>query len=257
MRRLRNGVLTARDRHGKAAPAMSRPHAPPLTLAGCREGARRTLPLLPGICVFASAFGAAAAQKGLSFIETVAMSAFVFAGASQMVALELWRETWTLSSAIAIATVTGVVNARMILMGASLQPWLAGAPAFRTAVNLFVLTDASWLIGTRYRAEGGRDHGLLLGIGITLWVVWVGGTIPGYWAGALVAEPARYGLDLVMAVFFAAMLAPLWRGPRLARAWVVAGAVALGVQALVPGYGFIIAGALAGMATGAFIDDPS
>lgn len=234
---------------------MARPDAPPLTLAGCLEGARRTVPLLPGICVFASAFGAAAAQKGLTLAETVAMSAFVYAGASQMVALELWRETWTLSSILAIATVTGVVNARMILMGASLQPWLAGAPTLRTVVNLFVLTDASWLIGTRYRAEGGRDHGLLLGIGVSLWVVWVAATIPGYLAGALVAEPARYGLDLVMPVFFAAMLAPLWRGPRLALAWAVAGAVAVLVQALVPGYGFILAGALAGCLAGVFIDD--
>lgn len=234
---------------------MSRPNAPPLTLAGCLEGARRTVPLLPGICVFAAAFGAAAAQKGLTLAETVAMSAFVYAGASQMVALELWRETWTLSSILAIATVTGVVNARMILMGASLQPWLAGAPTLRTVANLFVLTDASWLIGTRYRAEGGRDHGLLLGIGVTLWVVWVAATVPGFLAGALVAEPARYGLDLVMPVFFAAMLAPLWRGPRRAVAWAVAGAVAVVVQGMAPGYGFIIAGALAGCLAGVFIDE--
>lgn len=230
-------------------------NAPPLTLAGFLEGARRTVPLLPAICVFASAFGAAAAQKGLTLTETLAMSAFVYAGASQMVALELWRETWSLSSILAIATVTGVVNARMILMGASLQPWLAGAPRLRTLLNLFVLTDASWLIGTRYHAEGGRDHGLLIGIGVTLWVAWVATTVPGYLAGALVAEPARYGLDLVMPVFFAAMLVPLWRGPRPAVAWAVAGAVAVVVQAAVPGYGFIIAGALAGSLAGMFVDD--
>jgi predicted branched-subunit amino acid permease len=172
-----------------------------------------------------------------------------------MVALELWRETWTLSSILAIATVTGVVNARMILMGASLQPWLSGAPTLRTIVNLFVLTDASWLIGTRYQAEGGRDHGLLLGIGITLWVAWVAATIPGFLAGALVSAPARYGLDLVMPVFFAAMLVPLWRGARAGVPWVVAGAVAVAVKALVPGYGFIIAGALAGCFAGMVVDD--
>ena len=57
-----------------------------------------------------------------------------------------------------------------------------------------------------------------------------------------------------MPVFFAAMLVPLWNGTRLALPWAVAGAVALAVQALVPGYLFIIAGALAGMAAGAFAD---
>jgi predicted branched-subunit amino acid permease len=235
---------------------MSASPRPPLTLQGCLHGARLTLPLLPGVSVFASAFGAAAAQKGLTFAEALAMSAFVYAGASQMVALELWREAWSLSTILAITTVTAVVNARMILMGAAIQPWLAGAPTSRTVINLFFLTDANWLLGMRYRAEGGNDHGMLLGVGLVLWLVWTLATIPGYLAGALVAEPARFGLDLVMPVFFSAMLVPLWKGPRLALPWAFGGLVALAVQAFVPGYSFIIAGALAGALAGVFVDDP-
>jgi tetrahydromethanopterin S-methyltransferase subunit G len=34
------------------------------------------------------------------------------------------------------------------------------------ALTLFVLVDASWLIGVRHRAEGGRDLGVLFGAGI-------------------------------------------------------------------------------------------
>ena len=62
---------------------------PPLTLAGARTGMRLTLPLVPGVIVFGTAFGAAAAQKGFDVWLTLSLSAFVFAGASQMVALEL------------------------------------------------------------------------------------------------------------------------------------------------------------------------
>jgi predicted branched-subunit amino acid permease len=255
---MRPPALTLLRGRGKApqsfTASMSLPR-PPLTLAGLLLGARLTLPLLPGIAVFASAFGAAAAQKGMTFAEAVFMSAIVYAGASQMVALELWRETWSPSTILAIATVTAVVNARMVLMGAALQPWLAGAPTPRNVVNLFFLTDANWLLGMRYRAEGGNDHGMLLGAGLALWLIWIGATIPGYLAGALVPEPRRYGLDLVMPVFFSAMLVPLWKGPRLALPWAVAGLVALATQALVPGYSFIITGALAGMLAGLFVDD--
>jgi predicted branched-subunit amino acid permease len=86
-----------------------------------------------------------------------------------------------------------------------------------------------------------------------LWVVWTLATVPGFLAGALVGEPRRYGLDLVLPIFFAAMLVPLWRGMRPALPWAAAGAVALLVQALVPGYLFILAGAIAGMAVGALI----
>src|SRR5215212_2890849 len=122
------------------------------SLSGCLWGARATLPLLPGIVVFAAAFGAAAVPKGLSLAQALSVSAFVFAGASQMVAIELWRDAWTPSTLLAVILVTGVVNARMILMGAALQPWLAPEPKPRTALNLFFLTDASWLIGVRYHA---------------------------------------------------------------------------------------------------------
>jgi predicted branched-subunit amino acid permease len=57
-----------------------------------------------------------------------------------------------------------------------------------------------------------------------------------------------------MPVFFVTMLVPLWRGARSARPWVVAGSVALVVHALVPGYAFIIAGALSGAVAGALLE---
>jgi len=229
--------------------------SPPLfTLAGCLKGARYTLPVLPGIIVFGCAFGAAAVQKGLTLSQALGLSAFVFAGASQMVALELWREAWTPAAIVAVVVVTGVVNARMILMGAAIQPWLSAEPRLRTALNLFFLTDASWIIGVRYHGDGGRDVGVLFGAGLVLWLTWVAVTVPGYLAGALVTDPRRYGLDLILPIFFSAMLVPFWTGWRPARPWAVAGVVALAVHAVLPGYAFIIAGALAGAAAGAILE---
>ena len=229
------------------------PHAR-FTFEGCLIGARMTVPLLPGIVVFASAFGAAATQKGLTVWEALAMSAFVFAGASQMVGLEVWQGTWTLATVLGGMAVTAVINSRMVLMGASIQPWFAGEPKLRTAANLFFLTDANWLLSLRYRQDGGNDIGVLLGSGLALWVTWVAATLPGYLAGALVAEPNRFGLDLVMPIFFAAMLVPLWKSQRALRPWAAAGLVALVVHAVVPGYAFIVAGALTGAAVGAFAE---
>jgi predicted branched-subunit amino acid permease len=226
-----------------------------LTLDGCRQGARMTLPLLPSIIVFAAAFGSLAAQRGMTWDQALAMSGIVFAGASQMVSIEVWREVWSLPALLEVMAVTAFVNARMILMSASLQPWLKHASGPRQALMLFLLTDANWLLGTRYRSEGGRDLGIYLGSGLILWVVWVAATLPGYLAGALVPEPRRFGLDLLMPIFFSAMLVPLWKGLRPALPWAVAGCVALTAHALAPGYVFIMAGALAGALTGAFLGD--
>ncbi|WP_346767224.1 AzlC family ABC transporter permease [Enterovirga aerilata] len=229
---------------------------PTLTLQGCLLGARMLVPVLPGLVVYSLAFGAASANRGLTLAEATAMSAIVYAGAAQMVSLELWQSTWTAASLLTVALVTATVNARFALMGASIQPWLRGGPPVRSALGLFFLVDASWILATRYREEGGRDLGVLFGSGMLSWVVWVSGTIPGYLAGSLVAEPRRFALDLVMPVFFAAMAVPLWRGLRAsALPWAVAGLVGLAVQALVPGYLFIVAGALAGAFTGALVRD--
>jgi branched chain amino acid efflux pump len=69
-----------------------------------------------------------------------------------------------------------------------------------------------------------------------------------------VPEPKHFGLDLVMPVYFCAMLLPLWKGAGPALPWLAAGTVAVIVHALVPGYVFIVAGALAGVATAMAIE---
>ena len=61
------------------------------TRAGILQGARSTLPAFPGLIVFGMAFGTAAAQKGLSFGETLGLSAAVYDGAAQMVGLKVWH----------------------------------------------------------------------------------------------------------------------------------------------------------------------
>lgn len=233
----------------------SLPPAVSLTLAGAMLGLRKVSVLIPGVVVFAVAFGAAASAKGLSLFEALLMSAAVYAGVAQLVAMELWRPEWSWGAIAGLAVVTATVNARMVLQGASLQPWFAHYPKTVNGLQLFLFTDASWLIGARYHGEGGRDLGVLVGSGLALWVVWVAATAPGFLLGSLVADPRRYGIDLVMPIFFAAMIVPLWRGRRAAVPWVVAGLVALVTARLIEGYAFIIVGSLSGALVGAFRDD--
>lgn len=227
------------------------------TLAGVWLGMRRVSVLVPGGMVFAIAFGAAASAKGLSLFEAVLMSAAVYAGVAQLVAMELWRPEWSWGAIAGVGLVAATVNARMILQGAALQPWFSAYPGRVNAWQLFFFTDASWLIGTRYHNEGGRDLGVVVGAGIVLWIFWVATTVPGYMLGALLSDPRRFGVDLVMPIFFSAMIVPLWRGLRGARPWVVAGIVALVTAKLVDGYSFIIVGALSGALAGALLDDPA
>jgi predicted branched-subunit amino acid permease len=172
-----------------------------------------------------------------------------------MVGLELWREHWTLTAILGIALIVGTVNSRLILMGASLHSWLGGLRPLLLWPSLFFLTDANWIISERYRAQGGNDAGIYIGSGLLLWVVWGAVTIPGYLISSLVPDPKLFGLDLVMPLFFILMLVPMWKSRADLVPWCVAGAVASLVWMVVPGYAFIVAGALAGALTAAFLPE--
>jgi predicted branched-subunit amino acid permease len=228
--------------------------APPFTWPGFQLGLRLALPVIPGMVAFGLAVGATAARKGLGFIDHMLMNVFVYAGMSQLVAMEAWPERITIATLAALAVICATVNARLLLMTAALQPWLGPLAARKIYPALHLLTDPGWLIAMRYRAKGGSDTGVFFGSGVMLFIAWQCAVAAGYFLGGLIADPRQVGLDLVMPVFFAAMLIPLWSGVRRGLTWAVAGAVALLVQHLVAGWWFIVAGAVAGSVLGGFID---
>lgn len=231
-------------------------HMPPRwTLGGFRIGVMAMLPLLPALMAFAIAYGTVAARKGFTLAETMLMSATVFAGVVQVVSVEAWPDRLTISSILALAILTATVNMRFVLISASLRPWLGAMPPAKIYPTLALLTDTGWLLSMRYRQEGGNDAAMVLGTGVITWIVWVLSCIPGYLLGSSLGDPRVIALDLMVPVFFAAMLVPLWKGVRRAVGWIVAAIVALIVEHYVGGWWFILAGAIAGSVTGGLLDD--
>jgi 4-azaleucine resistance transporter AzlC len=233
----------------------TRAQAPYWSLPGLAEGAWRSAPVLPGSIIFGMAFGTLAAQKGLTLTDTVLMSALVFAGAAQLVAIEVWTNPLTLGTIASLAVLTAIVNARFVLMGASLRPWLGPLPAWQVYPVLLLTTDATWIVGMRYRTQGGGDASIYLGAGLAIWAAWVAAVVPGYLLGAVIGDPTRFGFDFLLPIFFAAMLVQIWRGARRAIGWVIAGVVALVAAQFIPGWWFIVIGAVVGSIAGGFIDD--
>jgi predicted branched-subunit amino acid permease len=225
------------------------------SLAGLRLGVMLMLPALPGMIAFAVAVGATEARKGFGLAEAALMNLLVYAGASQMVAMEAWPDRLTLATVAALALLVATVNARMLLFGAALRPWLGKLPAWQIYPLLQFTTDPGWLITMRYRADGGNDAAVFLGGALAVLAAWIGAVTAGYLMGALVADPRAIALDLVMPIFFCAMAVPLWRRGRRTLAWGVAGAVALATAHLVSGWWFVIVGAVAGSLVEGFAED--
>lgn len=225
----------------------------PMTAEGFRAGVRMCLPFVPGYFIMGAAVGTFAAQKGLTFVESIVMNALVCAAAAQMVALQLWTDDWTWFHILAVAGVAFMVNIRFVLSGASLRPWLAPVPAGFVYPVLGVLTDPAWAASIRYNSEGGRDFGFVAGASIFLWLTWVVASTPGYFIGALIADPRAYGLDLLIAFTFAATLTPILARSRDFLPFLIGGAAGLAASFLVDGFWFIPAGAVTGAAAAAIV----
>lgn len=226
---------------------------PPLSLEGVARGARDLLGATPAVFAFGVGFGAAAVTAGLTPPAALAMSGLVFAGASQYAALELWGPTIPL---MALALTALLVNARHLILGATLRPWLADVPPLRRYTALALLSDANWAATTAAIRRGERDLGHLVGGGLVLWATWVAGTAVGAFGGAEAGTVERYGLDVLMPAFFACTLLAGSRSIRAAPPWLVAGAVTiLAALAMAPHWA-VLTGAMAGGLAGVFVRVP-
>jgi 4-azaleucine resistance transporter AzlC len=207
------------------------------------------LPLLPSGIAVAAVFGMLTSQAGMTAPEAVAMSVIVYAGAAQLVAVGLWAEPLPV---LTIVASTLILNLRHLLMSATVSDWLRPISPRRAYVSLATLTDESWALALRYVAGGGVDRAFLLGAGLVLLAAFVAGTAVGRLAGAVIPDPAAWGLDFAFAAAFIALLLPLWRSRRDLAPWLVAAASAYLVWRWLPGGTWhVLVGGLAGAAIAA------
>ncbi len=217
--------------------------------AALLAGARRTLPLALGVGLYSTVFGALAATKGLSLAELVLMSVAVFSGTAQIVALDLWR---TDPPVFEIALAVLLVNARYVLICATVGAILAPWPLFRRLAAAHLIADENWAVTMAARARGPTGPAFLVGGGIACFVFFVGGGALGHLLGVHLPAPERFGLEFAFTAAFIALALGLWRGSGDLAPWLAAGAAALAGAWLLPGSWYIFTGCLAGMAVAAY-----
>ncbi|WP_348607656.1 AzlC family ABC transporter permease [Halobaculum rarum] len=220
-----------------------------------RDGIRDALPLLLGIVPFALVAGVAGVEAGLTPLQTVGLSVVVFAGASQLAAIDLLGRDAALG--VVVLTVV-VVNLRMLMYSASIAPYFRELSARVRAGCAYVLTDQAYALalaryaGDRDRSTTTRRPYYYLGVALTLWIVWQTGTVVGVVFGAAVPDSWRLGFAVPL-VFLALLVPAVSDAPSLGAA-VVAGAVAV-LGAGLPFNAGLIVGAVVGVATGIALEE--
>lgn len=249
-------------------------------------GVKAELPILLGVAPFGMIYGALAMAAGLPVAMAQAMSAVVFAGSAQFVAVQLISGG---APALVLILTTFVVNIRHMLYSASVAPHLRGLRPGWKWLLAYLLTDEAYAVAIlhyqqtdeihRRDAENAEDcpetsapslprrlvtlspchpltpsphrHWYLLGAGLALWTTWQTCTAIGITLGA--AVPPSWSLDFALPLTFIALLAPVLKDRPAALAALMAGAVAL-IGAGWPYKLGLVAAALAGIAAGAAAD---
>ncbi|KIC36356.1 AzlC family protein [Leisingera sp. ANG-M7] len=195
-------------------------------------GLRDIVPLAVGVAVYGVAFGLLAAQAQMSGLQTGVMGTIVFAGSSQIIAVE----RLVAGAGAGTALLAGLaLNLRLLLITASLRDELAGRPWWQILLGVHLATDENWALMHATRGRG-RPAGYwyLVGGGLGLVTVWVLATLAGAGFASAVPEPRALGMDFAFTAAFIAILRSLWSGMAMLLPWAGSVAVVLMAGVLTP-----------------------
>lgn len=209
-----------------------------------RTGLRDIAPAAIAAVPIGMLFGAVAVSKGLSAAEVTLMSVLVFAGGAQFAALESWTYPVPV---VTLAFATLLINARHVLMGASLAPKMR-ATRFQKLLAFFVLTDESWALAERRALDRPITVAYWLASAVALPFAWVGSTTLGAVLGSLLGDPSRLGADFAFTALFIGLIAGFGRSRVTVVTVATSGIVAALVHLLLGPPWHVASGALAGIA---------
>jgi predicted branched-subunit amino acid permease len=206
--------------------------------------------MLIGVIPFGLVAGAAPVADGFDTWVAVGFSTIVFAGASQLAAIDVLGDG---GSFIVAALAAWTINLRMLLYSASLAPHLTDRSLRRRLEVAYLLTDQAYAVSiTRWDEEGDDPERRLpyyFAAGLTLWGSWQLSTITGALLGS--AVPDDVPLEFAVPLVFLVLLVPAINTRPAAVAALAGGSAAVIAAELGAGPLSIIVGAVAGIAAGA------
>jgi predicted branched-subunit amino acid permease len=208
-----------------------------------RRGAMANLPVGASVAAYGSVLGMLSAQKGLTWVQLLAMNLSVFAGSAQFAMVEMWAPPLPVVEMILAVL---IINMRYLLIGASLNPLFKGKSLAHKAGIMHLVADENWAVTMAACRGGGATTGFLLGGGLCLCTVWSVGTLLGHQLGALIDQPQRLALDFAFVAVFTALTVSMWRGKSDIVPWLTAAALAIAAERWLPGKWYIVIGGIGG-----------
>lgn len=226
---------------------------PARTTTALGRGVRDALSVVVAYVPFGLALGAALTSAGVEPLAAWASSWLIFAGAAQLVAVEMLGAG---AGALVVIATALVVNARHVLYSASIAPYARDWPPRWRWILAYGLADPVYALAiNRYKEDDGGGTAqdrrrYLLGVTMVSWSAWqilVG-------AGVLLSSllPAELPLEIAAPLTFLLLLLPSLKTGATYAAAAAGGLVALATMGIPFGLN-LMAGAGAGVAAGMWV----
>jgi len=214
-----------------------------------KDGIRAAWPICLGYVPIGLAFGVLAQKAGLSPLAIGLMSALVFAGSAQFIAVAMLGAGAGIAAIVATAF---TVNLRHLLMSSALSVYLKGIHRRWLALFAYGITDESFALNLVRFREGGWDWRRALTVNHITNAFWVASTVIGGLGGALIPAHA-FGIDYALMGMFLCLLVYQLRGRIYVMTGLIAGAAAVILSIAIPGNSYIVAASVIAATAGLYI----
>lgn len=212
--------------------------------ASFHRGLVDVAPLIVGLIPFGLVVGTVGVSVGLEPWEVSFMSAAVFAGAAQFIAMDMFGQ----AAGLTIILTALLVNLRHILMGASVRPYIAHMPARLKIPFLYTMADENWaIVMRRARTMGDLTPAYIAGATLPFYTAWQISCYAGTQIGNVVGDLEQWGFDFVFTAVFLTLVIGFWQADRRTAPIIASAAVAVVTERLIDGSWFIVIGGLAGV----------
>ena len=167
-------------------------------------GMKKSIPVFFGFLPVAITFAIMSVGAGLTPLETVAMSVFVFAGASQIMAVGMVGAG---ASAISIILATFVLNLRHVIMSTCVFRRVKIKNALLKLVGALSITDEGFALITTEDEER-CDVPFMLGIITVTYLSWIFGTVVGALASNVLPKIVADSFGIALYALFLALIVP-------------------------------------------------
>lgn len=178
---------------------------------GFMNGVRTGIPIAIGYLPGALACGILAESAGLLPIEGFFMSAIVFAGASQFVALNLIMLGAGFPE---IVLATAILNARHVMFTSSIaRRLLPGVSTLKKVLIGFGVTDESFSVASAQKVRFFAPE-YLIGLNIVGHSTWAGGALLGFLSASILPASIQKSMGIAIYALFIGLLMPMVRHNR-------------------------------------------